>query len=86
MNIYFIESLDGIFSFLKFDDLLIKIEKDDSEYTTINFYYQGLKLTHCFVKIKNWSNINKLVADIYNELYNKYQIDMTKIISLARLY
>lgn len=85
MNIYFIELLDGIFSFLKFDDLLIKIEKD-SEYTQINFYYQGLKLAHCFVKIKNWSNINKLVTDIYNELYNKYQIDMVKIISLASRY
>lgn len=82
MQVYTIKHYKNIFAFMKFEDLSIKITPSDKgDYTKIIFYYQGLEVEDFTVKIFNHRAL--VIRDIYNTLYNNYEIDekaITKIV------
>lgn len=85
MQVYTIKHYKNIFTFMKFEDLSIKITPSDKgDYTKIVFYYQGLEVEDFTVRIFNCYEM--VISDIYNELYNNYKIDEKEIAEIVIKY
>ena len=85
MQVYTIKHYKNIFTFMKFEDLSIKITPSDKgDYTKIIFYYQGLEVED--FTVRNFDCRGSVINDIYNVLYNNYKIDENEIINIVMKY
>lgn len=85
VQVYTIKHYKNIFTFMKFEDLSIKITPSDKgDYTKIIFYYQGLEVEDFTVRIFNCRE--SVIHDIYNVLYNNYEINENEIMKITIKY